>query len=46
MLDFILLSGFSSDVFEEFNIAEIQFFVPPEIEQVNDNRNEDSKKSV
>ncbi len=46
MLEFILLSCFGSDVFEEFNIAEIELFVSPEIKQMDDDWTQQGEKSV
>ena len=46
MFEFILFSGFGSDVFEKFNIAEIKLFVSPEIKQMDDDWNQQGEKSV
>ena len=46
MFQLILLSGLCRNIFQELNIAEPELFVPPEIKQVDDDRNKYCQQTI
>ena len=46
MFQLILFSGLSSNILQELNITEPEFFVPPEIKQVDNNWDKNRQQTI